>query len=300
MHIRNIDLNLLVIFQYLMRERSVSKAANQLGMSQSGVSHALSRLRDLTGDQLFLREQRGLIPTPRALEMIGLIEPSLNGLKKAVTGNTLFDARTDTSTFTLMMSDLGETLILPKLMHTLSTKAPNVHIDIRPGFGRGFPHEIENGRIHAAMELQPSTNAKIMSVPWFASDLVAVTSAHSAREGHTALEKHDYINAQHILYCPEGLDEPPLELLLKSKGIERRFSTTISTMLGLVFAVSETKFIATVPRLLAQRLAPLLSIKILELPFIEEQAQAFLWWPKTLNDTPSNIWLRKELLAQQL
>lgn len=299
MHIRNIDLNLLVVFQHLMRERSVTKAATSIGMSQSGVSHALARLRDLTSDPLFLREQRALIPTPRAYEMLDLVEPSLASIKQAIIGQSDFNAATDTSSFTLMLPDLGETLVLPKIMGALAKEAPNIHVNIRPGFGRAFKREIENGGIHVAMELQPSTDKNIKSVPWFSSDLVAVTSKNT-NLSTTYLDQKTYSAAKHVLYRPEGLDEPPLDLLLKSRGIERSYSTTISTMFGLVFAVAETDMVATIPRILAERLMPLLQVKIFRLPFLEEKAQAYLWWSQSLDSNARSIWLREQLLANAL
>lgn len=297
MHIRNIDLNLLVVFQFLMQERSVSQAASQLGMSQSGVSHALARLRDLTGDRLFLREQRRLVPTPRAQSMAEDVSIALERAKAAVTGDAQFDPQTSHDHFSLMLPDLGESLVLPHVLADLEHMAPKIKITIKPGFGRGFLKDIAIGNIQMAMELQPATHPDICSCSWFTSDLVAVSAA-GQNVGQSSLSEEAYSSAHHVLYRPEGLGEPPLELLFKRFNIERRYTTIVSTMLGLVFVAAETRALATVPRMLAERLAVHLPIDILELPFISEKSETFLWWPRLLDQNPAHQWLRHLLLTK--
>jgi DNA-binding transcriptional LysR family regulator len=297
MHIRNIDLNLLVVFQFLMQERSVSKAAEQIGMSQSGVSHALSRLRDMTKDQLFFREQRRLVPTPRALMMATEVGTALERIKAAVEGDSAFNPQTSQAQFKLMLPDLGETLILPEFLKRTEQLAPSIGIDVRPGFGRGFAREIATGAIHMAMEQQPATDPDIYSCLWFQSDLVAVTAA-GQHSGKASLGQDEYSDALHVLYRPEGLTEPPLELLFKRRNIKRRYSTTVSTMLGLVFVSAETGAMATVPKLLAERMANFLPLDILELPFIRQKSEAYLWWPGLLDQSPAHQWFRQLMLTK--
>jgi len=137
MHIRNLDFNLLVVFDAVMRTGSASGAAQALGMSQSGVSHALARLREVTGDPLFLRRGGRLAATPRAEAMAKPVREALHQLLDAVTEEAGFDPRTAAREFRMVMPDNIELITVPLLIGQLERIAPDVTLRVRPGFARG-------------------------------------------------------------------------------------------------------------------------------------------------------------------
>ncbi|WP_273455439.1 LysR family transcriptional regulator, partial [Nevskia ramosa] len=128
MELRDLDLNLLVVFRQLMLERRVSRAAESLGLTQPAVSNALARLRRLLGDELFLRSSRGMEPTPFAESLAEPISHALGLLHGAVNQRSEFEPATSERAFTIGMTDIGEIYFLPVLMEALSAAAPQLVI----------------------------------------------------------------------------------------------------------------------------------------------------------------------------
>ena len=126
MDLREIDLNLLVVFNQLLMNRSVSISAEKLGLTQPAVSNALKRLRAVMKDELFLRTSRGMEPTPYALHLAEPVIYALGALQTAFTTRDSFDPLTSTRNFQLAMTDIGEMYFIPQLMEALSRVAPHV------------------------------------------------------------------------------------------------------------------------------------------------------------------------------
>ena len=128
LNLRNFDLNLLVCFDALMSERNVSKAAEKVFLSQSGMSHALSRLRTLLDDPILMRTEQGMMPTPRALEMEVPVREMLNRINRTLYTQKPFDPLTSDRTFVLYCTEYFECLVMPKLMAHLEKVAPHCSI----------------------------------------------------------------------------------------------------------------------------------------------------------------------------
>ena len=131
MNIAATDLNLLVAFEALLEEHSVSRAAARVGLSQPAMSSALGRLRGLFSDKLFVRTGRGVDPTPRALELAGPVRAGLEQLRRALEGEAQFDPSSSTRTFRLAMTDYAEWLLLAPLMQSLDRNAPGIQLHVR-------------------------------------------------------------------------------------------------------------------------------------------------------------------------
>ncbi|RUP33100.1 MAG: LysR family transcriptional regulator, partial [Curvibacter sp.] len=125
MDLRHIDLNLLVVFHQLLLDRSVSAAAEHLGLTQPAVSNALKRLRAGLGDELFTRTSHGMSPTPYALHLAEPVAQALNTLQSALATRDAFDPLSSTRTFHLAMTDIGEMYFMPPLMEALAQRAPH-------------------------------------------------------------------------------------------------------------------------------------------------------------------------------
>jgi len=129
-NLRSVNLNLLVVFDALMIERHVTRAANRAAMSQPAMSNALTRLRALFKDDLLVRTARGMEPTPRALELSESIHQILLQAERLMHSDALFDPATSQRSFTIRMSDLVGSLILPGCMAKLAVAAPGVSLDV--------------------------------------------------------------------------------------------------------------------------------------------------------------------------
>src|SRR4051812_24245589 len=155
MELRDLDLNLLVVFNQLLAEGSVSKVAENLGLSQPTVSNALARLRKLTDDALFLRTTKGMVPTPFAQQMADPIAHALGMIHSAVNQKSSFDPATARRAFTMGVTDIGEIYFLPKLMRELATVAPGVTMSTVRNSAVNLKDEMEAGHIDLAIGLLP-------------------------------------------------------------------------------------------------------------------------------------------------
>ncbi|MGH8805582.1 MAG: LysR family transcriptional regulator, partial [Polaromonas sp.] len=159
MELKDIDLNLLVIFNQLLTERKVSKVAENLGLGQPAVSNALARLRKLFGDELFLRTSSGMQPTPFADQLAESIGYALGMIHGAVNARNSFDPASSKRSFSIGMTDIGEIYFLPLLMKRLQQVAPSVSISTVRNTAINLKDAMEAGHIDLAIGLLPQLKA---------------------------------------------------------------------------------------------------------------------------------------------
>jgi len=150
-----IDLNLLLVFSHLFREKRVGRAAENLGMSQPGVSNALNRLRSLLNDELFVRTPHGMEPTSYAMQLAGPISEALALIRSALDVGAPFDPATSTRRFTIAMTDIGEIDFLPSMMDAIGRVAPSVTINTVRNNALQLREEMESGQVDLAVGLLP-------------------------------------------------------------------------------------------------------------------------------------------------
>ena len=172
MDLSKIDLNLLVVLHHMLLAKKVSAVAQQLGMSQPAVSSALGRLRSTLGDELFLRAQGGMSPTPYALQLAGPVAAALEQLQQALSVRDTFDAARSTRSFTIAMSDVGEMYFLPTLMDFLSQSAPGVTLQVVSVAQPSLKEDMAAGRIDLAMGLLPQLQAGFFQQSLFTQQYV--------------------------------------------------------------------------------------------------------------------------------
>ncbi|MDG1081864.1 MAG: LysR family transcriptional regulator, partial [Porticoccaceae bacterium] len=146
MNIARVDLNLLVYLDVLLRECNVTRAAEELGISQPAMSNSLRRLRDLFDDPLLVRTSDGMTPTDRALELQPLVRNVLAAAEIAVLPKTVFDASASDRIFRIMASDYTEVTLLPQLLSRLRREAPGIRLDIMTPSDVSF-HDVERGKV---------------------------------------------------------------------------------------------------------------------------------------------------------
>jgi DNA-binding transcriptional LysR family regulator len=180
-HFTNLDLNLLRVFDALLEERSVTRAGDRLGLTQSAVSHALGRLRHVLGDPLFTRKSGGVEPTPRALEIGPALHAALGQLEDAISPPG-FDPLTAERRFTLAAGPYACTILVPALVERLHQAAPKVELLIE-AYGLDFHERLDSGRIDAAIVSRDGVAQRFKFVPLFSEDMVWVV-----RRGHPLAE----------------------------------------------------------------------------------------------------------------
>lgn len=284
------DLNLLVTLDVLLAEGNVTRAAQRLRLSPSAMSRALARLRETTGDPLLVRAGRGLVPTPRALELrekvSQLVQETEAVLRPAEKPNLAHLVRT----FTLRTSDGFVENFGPDLVARVSAEAPGVRLrfvqkvdkDSTPL--RDGTVDLETGVVGNAMG--PEVRAQALFRDRF---IGVVRMGHPLSEGEITPAR--YASGRHVLFSRRGLEEGPLDEALKALGVERQIVTIVggfSTALALARA---SDLIATVPERHTGNLRA--GMHSFPLPVPTPEITVSLLWHPRLHADPAHRWLRE-------
>jgi DNA-binding transcriptional LysR family regulator len=245
-----VDLNLLVLFDVVLAERNVSRAARRLSLSASAVSHGLGRLRRLFSDPLFLRTPKGVVPTARANELAPAIADILARACAVVAASAPFDATTSTRRFVLGMADASAVVVLPALLAYIQKRAPLIDISLRHIFPNEALSEVEARRIDIALVAIDEVPARFAAMPAYEEEFVI-----AARQGHSFLKapslKH-YCAAQHILVSVRGDQHGFVDELLERQGLSRRVALTVPSFMLALASLEQTELLTAVPLSLAR------------------------------------------------
>ena len=245
-----IDLNLLVLFDVVVAEQNVGRAARKLNLSASAVSHGLARLRRLFADPLFLRTPKGVVPTARANELAPAIADILSRVGAVVAASTPFDALTSTRRFVLGMADASAVVVLPALLAQIHRRAPLIDISLRHIFPYEALSEIEARKIDIALVAIDEVPARFTAAPAYEEAFVI-----AARQGHPFLKapslKH-YCAAQHILVSVSGDQHGFVDELLERQGLSRRVALTVPSFMLALASLEQTDLLTAVPLSLAR------------------------------------------------
>jgi len=292
MDLKQLDLNLLLVFNQLLAERSVSGAARALGLSQPAVSNALARLRKAVGDDLFLRTSRGMEPTPRAVQLAEPVAAALQLLQGALRQDQGFDPATSSRAFTIGMTDIGEIYFLPGLMEALAEAAPSVTVSTVRNTAVQLKDEMESGHVDLALGLLPQLRTGFFQRRLFTQRYVCLM-----RQGHPLDKRRiglrEFSAAEHLAVVSAGTGHGVVEDELARQGIERRVRLTVPHFVALGHILAGTDMIATVPERLAQRMAGPFGLRWLAHPAPLPEIGIHLLWHARLHREPANQWLRQ-------
>jgi DNA-binding transcriptional LysR family regulator len=203
LHFNQLDLNLLRVFDALLDERNVTRAGARLGLSQSAVSHALSRLRQLLGDDLFVRRSSGMDPTPRALEIGPVLHTALLQMQTAL-APAGFDPAVSERRFSISAGPYGCAVLIPQVVRLLGEKAPGATLQVTP-YGAGTVEALDTGRVDAALMSQDAPSRRFRFQKLFDETMVwIVRKGHPLAEGELTLER--LRQTPHILVS--GFEDP--------------------------------------------------------------------------------------------
>lgn len=260
-HVRRIDLNLLWVFQAIMRHRKLAAAAAQLSLTQSAVSHALARLRHAFGDELFLRTGTGVEPTARARELAPPIAQAIQLMADALADPGPFDPAQATGTVRIGMADFEASLLAPRLIDEVRAAAPGLTLSIRSSWRRLAPALLHDGELDLAVGFFPERAEDIERAALFVEDYRVV-----AREGHPALagglSLDSYLAAGHVLVSGTGDARGVADAALARLGRQRQVVSTLPYFLPALLAVAGSDLLATVPSRLALTFGPRLGLAV--------------------------------------
>ena len=296
MELKDVDLNLLLVFNQLLAERRVSKVAESLGMTQPGVSNALKRLRLLLGDEVFVRTARGMEPTPYALQLAEPIGYALSTIHDSLNEVSHFDPATSTRRFTLGMTDIGEVYFLPRLMALLREVAPGVTVSTVRNTAVNLQDELEAGHVDLAIGLLPQLKSGYFQRRLFRQRYVCMF-----RKGHPLDKKTMTVaafrDADHVLVVSTGTGHAIADQTIERHGIKRKVSLTVPHFVAVGHILSNSSMIATVPERYAMACMEPFGLRYVAHPLPLPEININVFWHAKFNKDPANKWLRGLIFA---
>ena len=291
-HVNRLDLNLLTIFDAVMTERSLTKAGVRLGVSQSAVSHALSRLRDITGNSLFERTGHGVRPTARAAEMADQVRHALDMLRATLrAGDADFSSQSAQRTFQLDIAAGLDAVIIPKLA-ARTVDCSNLQFRISGGRARDLLNELRYGDTCLALECDQITDDDFGSQLLFEDHYVVI-----AAKGHPALKDGLTLDLfqklDHVALSWAGDHAlTPLGQNLESAGISRRVKFSVPNLATIPGIVEADDVIACMPEKIAHDFSATFDIELHRFPNPIPSQPVYMVWHKSFDNDPSHKWLR--------
>ena len=284
-----LDLDLLRVFDQLHRDRHLTRAARQLGLSQPAVSRALGRLRDALGDPLFVRAPRGVLATPRAEALAPEIREIL--ARVAQLGRPAsFEPAGLERTFQIGSVDFLEAVLLPTLAGLLSAEAPRVSLTSRP-LGPDTGEALASGRLDLAVGVRSALPPDAMTTQLLEDDFVCVVrDRHPAVKRRLSLET--FTRLSHVLIAPRGEPGSPVDDRLAERGLARHVAVRTHTFLAAPLLVARTDLVLTGPRRVLVPMAEPHGLRVLAPPLeLRTFAIHAAWHPRVQHD-PVHTWLR--------
>ena len=293
MDLHGIDLNLLVAFDALMAERSVTKAGRRIGRTQPAMSAALSRLRGLFNDQLFVRGQGGLQPTPRAIELAEPLGRALEEIGRTLGFAQEFDPAMARMTLNIALQEHAAFKLLPKLVHRLQEQAPATKLAIRAYTARDDAISLlDAGEADVAVGVPPSSApGRIFVRPLFVERYVCFV-----RKGHPIadkpLELDTFLSLEHLLVSPEGDRFGHTDTALAQLGLKRSLAITLTQMYAAPVLVAGSDLIATLMRGVVEVSGYEDRLVALDPPLPLDPCSYVMCWHRRNDAHPAQSWLR--------
>ena len=302
MNISKIDLNLLVYLDVLLRERNVTRAAEELGISQPAMSNSLRRLRSLFDDPVLVRTSDGMTPTDRALELQPLVRNVLAAAELAVLPKTVFDPSESERIFRIMASDYTEATLLPKLLQRLSVEAPSVRLDIMTPSDVSF-HDVERGKVDLVINRFDTLPQSFHQIHLWDDSFSCVLRADNPVIKDWNLES--YLAAKHVWVSKTGMgvgvgmstdDVQRLgwvdEALAKMDA--KRVITLFTRHYQVALLLAEhNDLVVTIPTLAANSIQKNPQVAVLQPPFEIPRMRLKMVWSPLLQHDPGHGWMRK-------
>jgi DNA-binding transcriptional LysR family regulator len=293
---RSIDLHSLQCFDFLIRERSVSRAAERMNLSQSAMSDMLARLRERFGDPLLVRARVGMQPTPRADALLPQVRLALDQLLRLSEGSPEFEPASCHLRFRITTSDYTQFLLMPALVETLSTLAPHAAVDVLPVSVQRVEAALETGEIDIAVAYLAAPPQSLRRIPLF-DEQYSLVARRDHPKVHRDMSAQEYASLQHIAVAPSGLSlfSAPVDDALQSLGLTRTISVTSPHFLLAAYLVSLSDLVLAIPSRAAAKLSQLYPIRNLPLPIATQPLHLSLFWHERTHHSVAHQWFRETI-----
>lgn len=292
MNLKETDLNLFIAFDVIYTEKNLTKAGQVLGITQPAVSNALSRLRELFGDELFIRTSKGMIPTPVANQIIKDVRSALSLIQNTISETEKFDPSIAEMTFKISIGDSSEYRLLPLLIKELAEIAPKIKVETYLTPRKDAPRELASGTIDFSIDPPVHSDPHLRHEKIYEEDYVMIVRKDHPILNLKEITIEDYLNLSHIHISNRKTGLGHVDMALYRLGLSRDISLRAQHFLVAPYIVEQSDLAITttkgfaVDRDLAWR----------ELPFEIEPLILHLYWHEAKDSDPSTKWMKDLML----
>jgi DNA-binding transcriptional LysR family regulator len=293
MNLASFDLRLLLVFDALIQERSVTRASQRLGITQPATSNALNRLRHHLRDPLFLKTANGMEPTQRATDLARPVAQALRQLE-VVLDPPAFPPGKSSWTFQMAVSDHVSIVVLPHLAERMQTSAPGLDLRLKSKTIRTLPAMLDSGEVDLALGYNPDLPKRFQSQSLFEDQYVCVMRAdHPLAKGPLSLTR--FSEARHVLVRPSGESGSLLDELLAKRKMKRRISMSVTQLISAFFLLENSDMITAVFRSAADYCIAHGGFRLVARPLPLDPIKITMVWHAGTAYTPGHRWMREQL-----
>lgn len=297
MYLKELDANLIVVLDALLIDASVSRAAERLGRSPSAVSHALSNLREIFSDQLFVRAGQRLVPTARALSLAPAVHVIVSGMESLLRPQTPFNPVTLERSFVLACSETREITMLNALQHRLAEIAPAIQLSWQSPRNASFVEDLRSGAIHFLIhEGELEGEAADICLAHLCNDsyVTLVRSGHKLTKGRP--KESAYRDYQHIMVAPTSWRPDPVRQHLERHGISIHRGREVSSVLSGLFLAAHSDDLITVPKAI-EPAGVKLGLVPVPAPFPALEVPVQLCWHRSHDRDECHQWMGAQIMG---
>ena len=292
--LRKVDLNLLTIFDAVMQEQNITRAAHSLGMSQPAVSNALARLKVMFNDELFVRYGRGIQPTARAFQLFGSVRQALQLVQNELPGSG-FEPVTSERVFNLCVCSPLDNLLTSVIYNSVNEVAPNIHLAFKSSLNQNTEHQLRYQEIEFVIGYDEFRRPEFSCVPLFKDEMVLVASKKHPRI-NGPLRESDIYCEQHAVVALDryaSFSQPWYDTTDKQTCVAYQ-GMALTSVLNVV---SQTQLVAIAPRWLAEEFAGKLELQVLPLPLKLNSRTCYLSWHEAAGRDKGHQWMEELLVS---
>jgi DNA-binding transcriptional LysR family regulator len=288
-----LDLNLLLVFEAILRERSVTRAAARLGLSQPAMSHALNRLRHLLGDQVFVRTPQGMLPTPRGERLAEPVRHALLELRTALETEHFAPEETH-HRFVVAVNNHAAIALVGPILQKVAAMAPHIRLRFVPSGTLDVADLLDRAELDLALVARPPAQAR-----FHARELIDDQFVGLVRRGHPVLgsrmDAAAFAALPHLAISSSGDDLSAMDAGLAEMGLERAVRVE-APYLSIGAILMQSDMIAVTARHIGEEFRRAYAVQLVELPVQPEPLRSHMVWHRRFDDHPAHRWLRETVL----
>ena len=291
--LRMVDLNLLTVFDAVMQEQNITRAAHMLGMSQPAVSNAVARLKVMFNDELFVRYGRGIQPTARAFQLFGSVRQALQLVQNELPGSG-FEPVSSERVFNLCVCSPLDNYLTSIIFNRVAEIAPNIHLVFKSSLNQNTEHQLRYQEIEFVLGYEEFRRPEFACVPLFNDEMVLVASKKHPRingpltENTVYQEEHAVVALdRYASFSQPWYDTPDKQSRIAYQGM---------ALISVLNVVSQTNLVAIAPRWLAEEFSEKLALQVLPVPMKVNSRTCYLSWHEAAGRDRGHQWMEELLL----